>query len=659
MADHNKPVLTSTYANFVSELDARFDDLSLGLDPAVTTATNVPVGTLRWNSALGKDQKWNGSTWGDKSSFYALGSVRFSNGSLSSPSITFSDDTTTGISKLGSEVVHSVSGTRVIGLTSDSTIVSNKLTVEGHVVVANASGNTYDTSAIEVRGAGNTNPAIKPSVGFHQPGIFAGSLRQDDTLDFGFYQGDAGAYANLSVLNLNASGVVSSVNGFQTPSDIPNSRNPIWRFGNSQSYGISYFQGTSGLYGGDSIGMHFGIATSSGSQFSFTNGGKLVTHGNITSGVAAIADSGTNITVNGVGTSANNAPYFTVNSRGMVAGHGSQFTSGGLLFASYRDVRTTAYVGGITMRVENVNDVTTFPIRMDFHIGQGAGQSFATDGNAALPSAPMSLSAEGNLSVSTSVVAPSFVGVASHSNSLKVIDPLSTQPDRNLSNIIPSANPSQLRTDFANSSVTGTGGSFAGVLTVNTSSGTVASGNGPSYQLGFGSTENNGGLPQFRIRNGIDATWNTWYDVVTSANYQGIVTDVPTQSAGNSTTKIASTEHVTAKINSMFNVEGNAPLYACRAWVNFSGTGTVAIRAGGNVSSITDNGQGEYTVNFTSPMVDADYALVGSTQPSVMAADVVGINPNVAPTTSAVSIITHRGGSGNVDVPRVMICVFR
>lgn len=48
--------------------------------------------------------------------------------------------------------------------------------------------------------------------------------------------------------------------------------------------------------------------------------------------------------------------------------------------------------------------------------------------------------------------------------------------------------------------------------------------------------------------------------------------------------------------------------YKCRAWVNFNGTGTVAIRASGNVSSITDNGTGSYTVNFTTTMPDANYA---------------------------------------------------
>lgn len=57
-----------------------------------------------------------------------------------------------------------------------------------------------------------------------------------------------------------------------------------------------------------------------------------------------------------------------------------------------------------------------------------------------------------------------------------------------------------------------------------------------------------------------------------------------------------------------FNASGSAPVYACRAWVNFNGTGAVAIRASGNVSSITDNGTGDYTVNFTTAMQDANYS---------------------------------------------------
>jgi hypothetical protein len=63
-----------------------------------------------------------------------------------------------------------------------------------------------------------------------------------------------------------------------------------------------------------------------------------------------------------------------------------------------------------------------------------------------------------------------------------------------------------------------------------------------------------------------------------------------------------------ARITGALNATGSAPIYACRAWVNFNGESTVAIRASGNVSSITDNGTGDYTVNFTTAMPDVNYA---------------------------------------------------
>jgi hypothetical protein len=67
-----------------------------------------------------------------------------------------------------------------------------------------------------------------------------------------------------------------------------------------------------------------------------------------------------------------------------------------------------------------------------------------------------------------------------------------------------------------------------------------------------------------------------------------------------------------APVKTAVNASGSAPIYACRAWVNFNGTGTVAIRGSGNVTSITDNGVGDYTVNFTTAMPDVNYAVVGS-----------------------------------------------
>ena len=68
------------------------------------------------------------------------------------------------------------------------------------------------------------------------------------------------------------------------------------------------------------------------------------------------------------------------------------------------------------------------------------------------------------------------------------------------------------------------------------------------------------------------------------------------------------------RIDSSGNLQFNsgygsvATAYGCRAWVNFNGTGTVAIRASGNVSSITDNGTGDYTVNFTAAVTDSNFS---------------------------------------------------
>ncbi len=73
---------------------------------------------------------------------------------------------------------------------------------------------------------------------------------------------------------------------------------------------------------------------------------------------------------------------------------------------------------------------------------------------------------------------------------------------------------------FGLASSVGTGGNYAGVMQFNPWIGTTASTGDASYQLAFGSTAaNGGGTPQLRIRKGIDTTWNSWYDLLTSANY--------------------------------------------------------------------------------------------------------------------------------------------
>ena len=90
------------------------------------------------------------------------------------------------------------------------------------------------------------------------------------------------------------------------------------------------------------------------------------------------------------------------------------------------------------------------------------------------------------------------------------------------------------------------------------------------------------------------------------------VAELATQAEVNTATddvRIVTPKKMLAGIRNHLNASGVAPIYACRAWVNFDGTGTVAIRSSGNVSSITDNGAGSYTVNFINPMPDNNYAV--------------------------------------------------
>jgi hypothetical protein len=109
----------------------------------------------------------------------------------------------------------------------------------------------------------------------------------------------------------------------------------------------------------------------------------------------------------------------------------------------------------------------------------------------------------------------------------------------------------------------------------------------------------------------------------------------------------------------------SAPAYGCRAWVNFNGTGTVAIRSAGNVSSITDNGTGDYTVNFSTALVDTNYSVVahgsrgGVTLGCLFPFTIAGGTTRQAPTTSNFRIACQNFAGGAFDADDVMVTVFR
>jgi hypothetical protein len=90
--------------------------------------------------------------------------------------------------------------------------------------------------------------------------------------------------------------------------------------------------------------------------------------------------------------------------------------------------------------------------------------------------------------------------------------------------------------------------------------------------------------------------------------------------------------------------------------VNFNGTGTVAIRASGNVSSITDNGVGAYTINFTTAFPDANYSLTAAVGPASAGGECVQTNTLLA---SAAVINTSNNNTGLLDRANVGVAIFR
>jgi hypothetical protein len=102
-----------------------------------------------------------------------------------------------------------------------------------------------------------------------------------------------------------------------------------------------------------------------------------------------------------------------------------------------------------------------------------------------------------------------------------------------------------------------------------------------------------------------------------------------------------------------------ATAYGCRAWVNFNGTSTVSIRASGNVTSITDNGTGIYTVNFTNAMPDANYAIMVSGGGTSTAIAPRLDNPSSVSTTSTGPILFLSTSFSPLDNAYAFVSIFR
>jgi len=139
----------------------------------------------------------------------------------------------------------------------------------------------------------------------------------------------------------------------------------------------------------------------------------------------------------------------------------------------------------------------------------------------------------------------------------------------------------------------------------------------------------------------------------------GTADNIPFRINTNNTERVRITNGGDLKFNSGFGSVGTA--YGCRAWVNFNGTSTVAISEDGNVSSITDNGTGDYTVNFAANMPDINYCVVGNCSINITGnfGHSVSTPHSAANLVGATRLSTNSAAASKNDVQFVSVSVFR
>ena len=121
-------------------------------------------------------------------------------------------------------------------------------------------------------------------------------------------------------------------------------------------------------------------------------------------------------------------------------------------------------------------------------------------------------------------------------------------------------------------------------------------------------------------------------------------------------TSVTGTQSVSGNLSFNSGYGSSAVAYGCRAWVNFNGVGTIAIRGSGNVSSITDNGTGDYTVNFTTAMPDANYAASISVKPQSDSKERPELDNLLA---ASIRVINDAGLNDYYDTSLFTVAIFR
>jgi hypothetical protein len=216
---------------------------------------------------------------------------------------------------------------------------------------------------------------------------------------------------------------------------------------------------------------------------------------------------------------------------------------------------------------------------------------------------------------------------------------------------------------------TGTAGIFTSgtIATLNSTTGTIATLNSTTGTIGNLSTTLAG---DFTISQGT-ATLAT--SGATAGTY-GSVTAIPfitIDAKGRITSATTGTFSSTpadgsitfAKLSTSTTEADNAAKRVAKAWVQFDGLtnvgGFCTIKDDFNVSTVADNGTGNYTINFSTAIGNVNYAIAGMAQPTSAVPNGIGISPATSPTSAALTVVTWSGTGPSIsDAERVTVVVF-
>ena len=340
------------------------------------------------------------------------------------------------------------------------------------------------------------------------------------------------------------------------------------------------------------------VATNiTGTASGFT-AGQVTTNANLTGGVTSVGNAATvvtnanltgDITSVGNATTLTNAPVIAKVLTGYVSGAGTVAATDSILQAIQKLNGNNATNANLTGMVTSVGNATTVVTNANL---TGAVTSV---GNAS------SLGSFTSAQLATALTDETGTGANVFATSPTLVTPALGTPSA-----LVGTNITGTATAFTASNVT-TNANLTGAVT---SVGNTSSlGSFTSLQLLTALTNETG------TGSAVFATSPTLVTPILGTPTSGALTNCTFPTLNQNTTGSAATVTGNAT-GSTFGFNSGygsvATAYGSRAWVNFNASGTVAIRASGNVSSITDNGVGDFTVNFTTAMPDASYVTVGS-----------------------------------------------